>query len=66
MIHMSTTSPTDIRYFANHDSDTLRRIVERYTADSFAMAANGGDLVAADAMGIANNAWFELALRGEA
>lgn len=55
----NTTCPTDIRYFANHDSDTLRRIVKTKTDESLTMFLNGGEMVAKDALAIANNAWGE-------
>lgn len=58
------TSPSDTSYYANHTTEALRKIVDRYSADSAAMMTSSPAL-SADAMSIANAAWFELFNRGE-
>lgn len=68
MTTTQTTSPTEASFFADHDSDTLRRIVESKTADSLTIAlSHGADHPMSRAnMQIANAAWGQLVLRGEA
>lgn len=55
-------SPTDSGYFVNHPLSSLQGIVDRYTAQSAAMAATAPSL-ATEAMTIANNAWAEIVER---
>lgn len=63
-----TTGPTEIDFFANHAADTLRKIVDEKTAGARWTAANFGadHPIALEQLSIANAAWGQLALRGEA
>jgi hypothetical protein len=63
---MNTTSPTEISFFANHETNALRSIVEIKTSESLYMATTGAPEMADAAMSIANAAWGQLVLRGEA
>ena len=64
----ATISPTEVDFFADHSTATLRLIVEEKTAASKWTAVNfGADHPMAEAaMSIANAAWGQLVLRGEA
>lgn len=67
-IATTLTGPTETGFFADHDTDVLRGIVESKTADSLAIAlGHGADHpLSVEAMRIANAAWGQLVLRGEA
>lgn len=60
-----TISPTDPGYFADHDADTLRKIVATKTDESLSVFLAGNEALSMEAMAIANNAWAELVERGD-
>ena len=57
----ATISPTDYRWYDSHSDEALATIIERYTAQSAAMA---GHPMADEAMAIANAAWEQQVRRG--
>ena len=63
---IQTISPSDIDFYEAHETEALRKLVERSTNDSAYMASNGHDAMADEAMRMANAAWGQLVLRGEA
>lgn len=64
----TTTCPTEINFFANHSTDSLRSLVETHTTDGRWIAINSGPdhPLAVENLRIANAAWGQLVLRGEA
>lgn len=66
MNNTATISPSEFTYYAGHKSADLHSIVSRFTADAAFMAMNGATEMADAAMEIANAAWAQLAVRGEA
>lgn len=66
---MDTTtyeSPTQVDFYRHHDTDALRRLVNRLTSDSLYMETHGGKGLASEAMLMANAAWAQLVLQGAA
>lgn len=65
---ITTISPNDPAYYVDHDTETLRRIVDKYTDDSATIAiTHGADHpMSMEALAISMAAWGALVLRGEA
>lgn len=64
---ITTTSPTEIDYYADHDSVTLRSIIQRYDAQGASIAVNSGadHPLVAECIAISTAAFGQLVKRGE-